>query len=101
MRLRWREILGEEERHSLVAVSRHQVGAAEHRPALGLEARFLGELPSRRRRDLFARFIESAGRDLPHLATGHVAELTNQNDAAVGIARDDADRTGVPDELPR
>src|SRR3989442_592740 len=41
MRLGRREVLGEKERHSLIAVAGHQVRGAEQGPSLRLEAGFL------------------------------------------------------------
>src|SRR5256886_17356792 len=100
MRLRRREVLGEKERHSLIAIPRHQVGGAEQGPSLRREAGFLSQLPSCRRRNLLPRFVERPRRDLPQLAAGHVAELANEYDAPAGIPWDDAHRTGVSNDLP-
>src|SRR5260370_39357014 len=52
MRVRRRQVLGKEERHALIAVPWHEVHGAQHGPTFRLEACLLGQLPSRRRRDL-------------------------------------------------
>src|SRR5206468_10986217 len=95
-----REVLGEKERHSLIAVPGHQVGGAEQGPSLRHEAGFLSQLAPCRRRNLLPRFVERPRRDLPQLAAGHIAELADENDAPGGIPRDDADRTWVSYDLP-
>src|SRR5207248_3741377 len=86
---------------ALIAITRHQVGAAQGGPATRFEAGLFGELSPRRGRDLLARFVQGARRNLPELAASDIAKLSNQDDATVRLARDDANRARVPDDLAR
>src|SRR5205085_7731265 len=99
MALRLGEAFGQEEGHGLVAVAGHQEGAPQAQPALGAEPGLLEQLAPGGGLDLLALVVAGAGRDLPQLPAGHVAELPHQDHPALGVTGHDPDRAWVPHDL--
>src|SRR5439155_17546518 len=84
----------------LVAVPRHQICTAEHRPLARLQAGFLRQLSTASFRNPLAGLVQGSSRDLPEFAARDVAILANEHDATVLLARAAADGTRLAHNFP-